>query len=63
MGDEEEAPGVVHQIQAANSLPLPTKFDGAANKLNQAELWRNGLDASSVTGLPLGSRIKRNMSK
>ena len=38
MGDEEEAPAAVHQIQAANSLPLPTKFDGA-NKLNQADLW------------------------
>ena len=38
MGDEEEAPGTVHQIQVANSLLLPTKFDGA-NKLNQADLW------------------------
>ena len=39
MGDAEEAPEAVHPNQGtANSLPLPTKFDGAS-KLIQADLW------------------------
>ena len=39
MGDAEEAPEAVHPNQGtANSLPLPTKFDGTS-KLNQADLW------------------------
>ena len=41
MGDADEAPEAVHPHQATNTLPLPTKFDGAS-KLNQAD--RNGFE-------------------